>query len=102
MSAAPATARRVLRQLRHSPRTIALMMAVPCVLVTVLYADNLRVFDSAGAPLLVIFPLFTMFLVASITPLRERATGRNCCCAACSSPATRCRVGFTRSSRSSR
>jgi ABC-2 type transport system permease protein len=78
VSATPATARRVLRQLRHDPRTIALMLAVPCVLMTVLrfvYAGNPRVFDSAGAPLLVVFPLFTMFLVTSITLLRERTTG---------------------------
>lgn len=73
-----ATARRVLRQLRHDPRTIALMLGVPCVLMTVLrfvYADRREVFDLAGAPLLVIFPLFTMFLVTSIALLRERTTG---------------------------
>ena len=77
-AAAPATTRRVLRQLRHDPRTIALMLAVPCVLMVVLrfvYASDLAVFDSVGAPLLVIFPLFTMFLVTSIALLRERTSG---------------------------
>lgn len=73
-----ATAVRVLRQLRHDPRTVALMLAVPCVLMTVLrfvYAGRREVFDSAGAPLLAIFPLFTMFLVTSISVLRERTSG---------------------------
>jgi ABC-2 type transport system permease protein len=73
-----ATTVRVLRQLRHDPRTIALMLGVPCVLMTVLrfvYTDRREVFDSAGAPLLAIFPLFTMFLVTSISLLRERTGG---------------------------
>jgi ABC-2 type transport system permease protein len=73
-----ATTVRVLRQLRHDPRTIALMLGVPCALMLVLrfvYADRRGVFDSAGAPLLAIFPLFTMFLVTSITLLRERTSG---------------------------
>jgi len=73
-----ATTVRVLRQLRHDPRTIALMLGVPCVLMTVLrfvYSDRREVFDSAGAPLLAIFPLFTMFLVTSISLLRERTSG---------------------------
>ena len=73
-----ATTVRVLRQLRHDPRTIALMLGVPCVLMTVLrfvYSDRRAVFDSAGAPLLAIFPLFTMFLVTSISLLRERTSG---------------------------
>ncbi|MGZ4279297.1 MAG: ABC transporter permease [Solirubrobacteraceae bacterium] len=73
-----ATALRVLRQLRHDPRTVVLMIGVPCGLMTVLrfvYAGRRPVFDSAGAPLLAIFPLFTMFLVTSIALLRERTTG---------------------------
>ncbi|WP_328915344.1 MULTISPECIES: ABC transporter permease [unclassified Streptomyces] len=73
-----ATARRVLRQLRHDPRTIALMLVVPCVLLTLLkyvFDDSPRTFDSAGASLLGIFPLVTMFLVTSIATLRERTSG---------------------------
>jgi ABC-2 type transport system permease protein len=73
-----ATTSRVLRQLRHDPRTVVLMLGVPCLLMTVLrfvYTDRREVFDSAGAPLLAIFPLFTMFLVTSIALLRERTTG---------------------------
>ncbi|CAG7614810.1 ABC transporter permease [Actinacidiphila bryophytorum] len=73
-----ATARRVLRQLSHDPRTIALMLVVPCVLLTLLkyvFDANPRTFDSAGASLLGIFPLVTMFLVTSIATLRERTSG---------------------------
>jgi ABC-2 type transport system permease protein len=73
-----ATARRVLLQLRHDPRTIALMLVVPCVLLTLLswvYDAVPRTFDTVGASLLGIFPLITMFLVTSIATLRERTSG---------------------------
>ena len=73
-----ATARRVLLQLRHDPRTIAMMLLVPCVLETLLrliYAHHRATFDQAGAPLLGFFPLTTVFLVTSIALLRERVTG---------------------------
>ncbi|KAF4407450.1 MULTISPECIES: ABC transporter permease [Streptomyces] len=73
-----ATARRVLRQLGHDPRTIALLLIVPCVLLTLLYwvfDASPRTFDSVGASLLGIFPLITMFLVTSIATLRERTSG---------------------------
>lgn len=73
-----ATARRVLRQLSHDPRTIALLLLVPVLLLVLLYyvfdADR-RTFDSVGASLLGIFPLVTMFLVTSIATLRERTSG---------------------------
>lgn len=73
-----ATARRVLRQLAHDPRTIALLLFVPVLLLTLLYfvfdADR-RTFDAIGAALLGIFPLVTMFLVTSIATLRERTSG---------------------------
>ena len=73
-----ATAQRVLLQLRHDPRTIALMLLVPCVLETLLrliYAHHRAAFDQAGAPLLAFFPLTTVFLVTSIALLRERISG---------------------------
>jgi ABC-2 type transport system permease protein len=72
-----ATAARVLRQLRHDPRTVALVLIVPAVLVTLVkyvFHDS-PVFDRIGGPLLGVFPLITMFLVTSITMLRERTTG---------------------------
>ncbi|MBC9717981.1 ABC transporter permease [Streptomyces sp. TRM66268-LWL] len=73
-----ATAARVLRQLRHDPRSIALMLLVPCVMLLLLryvYDGRPQIFDSIGASLLGIFPLITMFLVTSIATLRERTSG---------------------------
>lgn len=73
-----ATAARVLSQLRHDPRTVVLMIVVPCVLETLLrliYARHRASFDHVGAPLLAIFPLTTVFLVTSIALLRERVGG---------------------------
>ncbi|MYT69780.1 ABC transporter permease [Streptomyces sp. cg28] len=73
-----ATATRVLRQLRHDPRTIALMLLVPCLMLLLLryvFDGSPGTFDSIGASLLGIFPLITMFLVTSIATLRERTSG---------------------------
>ncbi|GAA2130826.1 ABC transporter permease [Kitasatospora kazusensis] len=73
-----ATARRVLAQLRHDPRTIALLLVVPCLLLTLLkymFAGQPSAFDRTGAALLGIFPLLVMFLVTSVAMLRERTTG---------------------------
>ncbi|GAB2959035.1 ABC transporter permease [Streptomyces heilongjiangensis] len=73
-----ATATRVLRQLGHDARTIALMLLVPCLMLFLLryvFDGSPRVFDSIGASLLGIFPLITMFLVTSIATLRERTSG---------------------------
>ncbi|MEZ3179413.1 ABC transporter permease [Streptomyces pimonensis] len=73
-----ATAARVLRQLRHDPRTIALMLLVPCLMLFLLryvFDGSARTFDDIGASLLGIFPLITMFLVTSIATLRERTSG---------------------------
>jgi ABC-2 type transport system permease protein len=68
---------RVLAQLRRDPRTLALIVGVPCLLETLLQ-ELFRggpVFQHAGAPLLGLFPFVTMFLVTSITMLRERTSG---------------------------
>ncbi|MFF2503911.1 ABC transporter permease [Streptomyces sp. NPDC058067] len=73
-----ATAARVLRQLRHDPRSIALMLLVPCVMLVLLryvFDGSAGTFDAIGASLLGIFPLITMFLVTSIATLRERTSG---------------------------
>jgi ABC-2 type transport system permease protein len=74
---AAATAARVLRQLRHDPRTVVLVLVVPVVLVTLIryVFRGSPVFDRIGGPLLGVFPLISMFLVTSITMLRERTTG---------------------------
>ncbi len=68
---------RVLAQLRRDPRTIVLIVGVPCLLETLLkelFRGGL-VFQHAGPPLLGLFPFVTMFLVTSITMLRERTSG---------------------------
>jgi ABC-2 type transport system permease protein len=72
-----ATAGRVLTQLRHDPRTVALMVVVPTVLMTMLrYVFDSKPFFSHVAPaLLGFFPFLLMFLVTVITTLRERASG---------------------------
>jgi ABC-2 type transport system permease protein len=72
-----ATTLRVLRQLRHDPRTLALIVVVPCVLITLLKYVFLgsAVFDRVGGPLVGLFPLISMFVVTSITVLRERTSG---------------------------
>jgi ABC-2 type transport system permease protein len=73
-----ATAARVLQQLRRDRRTVALVLAVPVVLLTLvryLFDDQPETFDRIGAPLVGIFPLVSMFLVTSIAMLRERTTG---------------------------
>ena len=73
-----AVAQRVLSQLRRDPRTLALVVGVPCLLETLLkelFAGRSEVFQHVGAPLLGLFPFVTMFLVTSITMLRERTTG---------------------------
>ncbi|MFE4454341.1 ABC transporter permease [Streptomyces sp. NPDC056796] len=73
-----ATAARVLRQLRHDPRTVALLLAVPVLMITLLryvFDAGPGTFDAVGASLLGVFPLITMFLVTSIATLRERTSG---------------------------
>ena len=72
-----AVAERVGRQLRHDPRTIALLLVVPAVLlILVRYVlDSQGAFDRVGVPMLGLFPFITMFLATSITMLRERTTG---------------------------
>ncbi|MBA3523806.1 MAG: ABC transporter permease [Geodermatophilaceae bacterium] len=83
-----ATARRVLTQLRGDHRTVAMLLVVPLVLLTLLrfmFDATLQgnagsggasgVFDQVGAPLLAVFPFIVMFLVTSVAMLRERTSG---------------------------
>ena len=73
-----ATAVRVLRQLRHDRRTLALVLVVPPVLLTLfryVFDGQEATFDRVGGPLVGIFPFISMFLVTSIAMLRERTTG---------------------------
>ena len=73
-----ATAARVLAQLRRDPRTVAMLLVLPCLLIGLLvwvFDDQPQTIDRIGAPLLGIFPFVVMFLVTSIVSLRERVTG---------------------------
>ena len=73
-----ATAGRVLRQLRRDHRTLALVILVPTLLITLfkyVFEGQDATFDRVGPPMVGIFPFVTMFLVTSIAMLRERTTG---------------------------
>jgi ABC-2 type transport system permease protein len=73
-----AVARRVLLQLRRDHRTVAMILLVPCVLLTLLwwmFDRDATTFDALGPPLLAMFPFIVMFLVTSVTTLRERSSG---------------------------
>lgn len=79
-----ATTARVLGQLRHDHRSVALILVVPALLLTAVYylfenetlpAGVPRTFDRVGLMMLAIFPFVVMFLVTSITMLRERTSG---------------------------
>ena len=72
------TAIRVLRQLKHDPRTLVLILGVPCFLMWLLgyiFNGDPDAFDRIAPIILGIFPLLMMFLVTSIVTLRERTTG---------------------------
>jgi ABC-2 type transport system permease protein len=76
-----AVAGRVLLQLRRDHRTAAMLLVLPCVVLTLLWwmFDALPArtagFDRLGAPLLALIPFIVMFLVTSVTTLRERSSG---------------------------
>jgi ABC-2 type transport system permease protein len=73
-----ATAVRVLAQLRRDPRTVALVLLVPCLLLTLLkylFDDQPETFDRIGVPLVGLFPFLQLFIVTSVTMLRERTSG---------------------------
>jgi ABC-2 type transport system permease protein len=73
-----ATAARVLRQIRRDHRTLALILFVPPLLLTlfkyVFYGQE-ETFNRVGPPMVGLFPFISMFLVTSIAMLRERTTG---------------------------
>ncbi|MGY1649865.1 ABC transporter permease [Geodermatophilus sp. SYSU D01119] len=79
-----ATTGRVLRQLRHDHRTIAMLVLLPSLLLGLLYLlwrdvpalpGQPTVFDRVGLTMLGVFPFVVMFLVTSIAMLRERTSG---------------------------
>ncbi|MGO8869894.1 MAG: ABC transporter permease [Acidimicrobiales bacterium] len=73
-----ATATRIVRQIRHDPRTLALLLLVPSVLIGLLawiLEGRPGTFDHFAPSLLGIFPLIVMFLITSVATLRERTSG---------------------------
>lgn len=72
-----AVAARVLTQLRRDHRTLAMLLVLPCLLITLLWwmFTDTPVFDQIGPALLALFPFTVMFLVTSVTTLRERSSG---------------------------
>ncbi len=74
-----AVATRVLTQIRRDHRTAAMLLVLPCLLMTLLWWMFIdvsgAVFDQIGPALLALFPFIIMFLVTSVTTLRERSSG---------------------------
>jgi ABC-2 type transport system permease protein len=73
-----AVGRRVLWQIRRDPRTIALLLVVPVVLLVLLkyvFEGQPSIFRTIGVPLCGLFPFIVMFLITSIAMLRERTSG---------------------------
>lgn len=71
------TSARVLQQIRHDPRTIALMLVVPSALIGLMawiFTDT-QTFARIGPSMIALFPFIVMFLVTSIATLRERRSG---------------------------
>jgi ABC-2 type transport system permease protein len=68
----------VLTQLRRDPRTVAMLLVVPPVLMLLLryaFDSNVVVFDHLAPILIAIFPFVLMFVITSVAMLRERTTG---------------------------
>ena len=72
-----ATAGRVLGQIRHDHRTVALLLVVPSLLIGLvawIFVDT-DYFTDIGPAMIALFPFTVMFLVTSISTLRERRSG---------------------------
>lgn len=72
------TSYRVLLQLKHDPRSIALVLLVPTVLLVILnfvFYDNPVLFNSVAPLLLGLVPFTIMFIITSVAMLRERTSG---------------------------
>jgi ABC-2 type transport system permease protein len=84
LKAYTATTSRILRQLAADHRSVALIMVVPVLVITLMYfmfenaphrPGSPTPFNNACLILLGLFPLFVMFVITSITMQRERASG---------------------------
>jgi ABC-2 type transport system permease protein len=79
-----ATTTRILRQLAADHRSVAMILVVPIVVITLMYfmfqnaphrPGTPSPFNNACLILLGLFPLFVMFIITAITMQRERASG---------------------------
>jgi len=74
-----AVAHRVLIQLRRDRRTLVMLLALPCLVMTLLwwmFQDKPSFgFGTLAPALLALIPFIIMFLVTSVTTLRERTSG---------------------------
>lgn len=79
-----ATITRILRQLAGDHRSVAMILLVPILVITLMYFMFENAPHRPGAPspfnnacliLLGLFPLFVMFIITAITMQRERASG---------------------------
>jgi ABC-2 type transport system permease protein len=74
-----AVAGRVLTQVRRDRRTAAMLLVLPCLLISLMwwmFRDSFGdPFNKFGPALLAMFPFIVMFLVTSVTTLRERSSG---------------------------
>ncbi|GAB7143168.1 ABC transporter permease [Mycobacterium riyadhense] len=79
-----ATTARILRQLAADHRSVAMILVVPILVITLMYfmfqdaphrPGTPSPFNNACLILLGLFPLFLMFIITSITMQRERASG---------------------------
>ncbi|MFZ0230119.1 MAG: ABC transporter permease [Mycobacterium sp.] len=79
-----ATTTRILRQLASDRRSVAMILAVPVLVITLMYFMFENAPHRPGTPtpftnacliLLGLFPLFVMFIITAITMQRERASG---------------------------
>ncbi|GAC1386016.1 MAG: ABC transporter permease [Marmoricola sp.] len=75
-----AVAERVLLQLRRDPRTLVMLLALPCLVLTLLWwmfphGAVGSGFAALAPALLALIPFIVMFLVTSVTTLRERTSG---------------------------
>lgn len=71
---------RVLTQIRRDRRTLAMLLVLPCLLMALLWwmfhdSNDGVAFSRLGPSLLALFPFIIMFLVTSVTTLRERTSG---------------------------
>ncbi|MFE1034450.1 ABC transporter permease [Streptomyces sp. NPDC058807] len=73
-----ATAVRVLQQISRDRGSTALLLGIPCMLMVLLklmFHDSEETFERVGPQVFGIFPVIVMYLVASVSTLRERTSG---------------------------